>query len=78
MESESDSEVEYRADGLNTILKVDEWLVFRLDEQAAQLVFQLRQKWQSLFLRRMRAPTEPYSKVKIIYMYVCVCVCVCV
>ena len=74
MESESDSEVEYRADGLNTILKVDEWLVFRLDEQAAQLVFQLRQKWQSLFLRRMRAPTEPYSKVKIIYMYVCVCV----
>lgn len=31
--------------------------------QAAGLLFQLRQKWHSLFLRRMRAPSKPWSQV---------------
>ncbi|NXW63328.1 YTDC2 helicase, partial [Eurystomus gularis] len=30
---------------------------------AAALLFQLRQKWHSLFLRRMRAPSKPWSQV---------------
>ncbi|NWY15589.1 YTDC2 helicase, partial [Aphelocoma coerulescens] len=31
--------------------------------QAAGLLLQLRQKWHSLFLRRMRAPSKPWSQV---------------
>lgn len=31
--------------------------------QAASLLLQLRQKWHSLFLRRMRAPSKPWSQV---------------
>ena len=30
--------------------------------QAAHLALQLRQKWHSLFLRRMRAPSKPWSQ----------------
>ena len=30
--------------------------------QAAKLVFQLRQKWHSMFLRRMRSPAKPLSQ----------------
>lgn len=36
--------------------------MFRVDAEAAALVMQLRQKWHSLFLRRMRAPTKPWSQ----------------
>lgn len=32
-------------------------------KQAASLLLQLRQKWHSLFLRRMRAPSKPWSQV---------------
>lgn len=31
--------------------------------QAAGLLLQLRHKWHSLFLRRMRAPSKPWSQV---------------
>ncbi|NWH68153.1 YTDC2 helicase, partial [Geococcyx californianus] len=31
--------------------------------QAAGMLLQLRQKWHSLFLRRMRAPSKPWSQV---------------
>ncbi|XP_069677317.1 3'-5' RNA helicase YTHDC2-like isoform X2 [Periplaneta americana] len=63
VETESDSEVEERPDGQNTTLKLDEWVVFRVDAEAAHLALQLRQKWHSLFLRRMRAPAKPWSQV---------------
>jgi len=43
-------------------LRLDDWLVFRVDSEASALVMQLRQKWHSLFLRRMRAPTKPWSQ----------------
>jgi len=43
-------------------LRLDDWLSFRVDAEAAALVMQLRQKWHSLFLRRMRAPTKPWSQ----------------
>ena len=34
---------------------------FFTDFQTAKLVFQLRQKWHSMFLRRMRSPSKPLS-----------------
>lgn len=42
--------------------------MFRVDAEAAHLALQLRQKWHSLFLRRMRAPARPWSQVNITYM----------
>lgn len=63
LDAESDSEVEDRPDGQTTTLKLDDWVVFRVDAEAAHLALQLRQKWHSLFLRRMRAPAKPWSQV---------------
>ncbi|XP_046399834.1 3'-5' RNA helicase YTHDC2-like isoform X2 [Ischnura elegans] len=62
-EMESDSEAEERGDGSSTILKIDDWVVFRIDAEAAHLALQLRQKFHSLLLRRLRAPTRPWSQV---------------
>lgn len=62
-EMESDSEAEERGDGSTTILKIDDWVVFRVDTEAAHLALQLRQKFHSLLLRRLRAPTRPWSQV---------------
>uniref|UniRef100_UPI003AAAF468 3'-5' RNA helicase YTHDC2 isoform X2 n=1 Tax=Centroberyx gerrardi TaxID=166262 RepID=UPI003AAAF468 len=53
----SDSEIEDLAQ-----IKIDDWLNFQLDREAAGLVFQLRQKWHSLFLRRIRCPSKPWSQ----------------
>ncbi|XP_023587729.1 3'-5' RNA helicase YTHDC2 isoform X3 [Trichechus manatus latirostris] len=59
----SDSEMEDRTTANLATLKLDEWLNFKLDPEAASLLLQLRQKWHSLFLRRMRAPSKPWSQV---------------
>ncbi|KAG8456301.1 hypothetical protein GDO86_002185 [Hymenochirus boettgeri] len=58
----SDSEMEDRNSIMLATLKLDEWLHFRLDPEVATLLLQLRQKCQSLFLRRMRAPSKPWSQ----------------
>ncbi|XP_061225114.1 3'-5' RNA helicase YTHDC2 isoform X2 [Neopsephotus bourkii] len=58
----SDSEVEDKTTANLALLKLDEWLHFRLDPEAAGLLLQLREKWHSLFLRRMQAPSEPWSQ----------------
>ncbi|XP_008936551.1 PREDICTED: probable ATP-dependent RNA helicase YTHDC2, partial [Merops nubicus] len=58
----SDSEMEDKTTANLALLKLDEWLHLRLDPETAGLVFQLRQKWNSLFLRRMRAPSKPWSQ----------------
>ncbi|XP_077256086.1 3'-5' RNA helicase YTHDC2 [Temnothorax americanus] len=55
-ESESDSEVDESHEG--TIFKLDDWVVFKLDPETAQLFLHLRQKWNALFLRRMKAPNK--------------------
>ncbi|XP_010136293.1 PREDICTED: probable ATP-dependent RNA helicase YTHDC2 [Buceros rhinoceros silvestris] len=60
---DSDSEVEDQTTANLALLKLDEWLHLRMDPEAAGLLFQLRQKWHSLFLRRMRAPSKPWSQV---------------
>uniref|UniRef100_A0A8C3JW07 3'-5' RNA helicase YTHDC2 n=1 Tax=Calidris pygmaea TaxID=425635 RepID=A0A8C3JW07_9CHAR len=59
----SDSEMEDKTTADLALLKLDEWLHLRLDPEAAALLLQLRLKWHSLFLRRMRAPFKPWSQV---------------
>ncbi|XP_027526656.1 3'-5' RNA helicase YTHDC2 isoform X1 [Neopelma chrysocephalum] len=58
----SDSEMEDKTTSNLSLLKLDEWLHLRLDPEAANLLLQLRQKWHSLFLRHMRAPSKSWSQ----------------
>ncbi|NXL85388.1 YTDC2 helicase, partial [Alectura lathami] len=46
----------------SALLKLDEWLHLKLDSEVAVLLMQLRLKWHSLFLRRMRAPSKPWPQ----------------
>ncbi|NXU40572.1 YTDC2 helicase, partial [Drymodes brunneopygia] len=57
----SDSDMEDRTTSNASLLKLDEWLHLKLDSEAAGLLLQLRKKWHSLFLRRMRAPSKLWS-----------------
>ncbi|KAM4050942.1 3'-5' RNA helicase YTHDC2 isoform 2-T5 [Anomaloglossus baeobatrachus] len=59
----SDSEMEDRSTAVLATLKLDEWLHFNLDLESANLLVHLRQKWYSLFLRRMKSPSKPWSQV---------------
>ncbi|NXB85562.1 YTDC2 helicase, partial [Vidua chalybeata] len=59
----SDSEMEERRTSNVSLLKLDVWLQLKLDSEAAGLLLQLRQKWHSLFLHHMRAPSKPWSQV---------------
>ncbi|XP_067667138.1 3'-5' RNA helicase YTHDC2-like isoform X1 [Haliotis asinina] len=59
----SDSEGEDKEDLKKSTLQLDDWLCFRLDKESANLVLQLRQKWHSLFQRRMKAPSKPWSQM---------------
>ncbi|XP_071964049.1 3'-5' RNA helicase YTHDC2-like [Antedon mediterranea] len=43
-------------------IKMDNWISLNADPEVASLTFQLRQKWHSLFIRRMRAPAKPWSQ----------------
>ncbi|XP_034942957.1 3'-5' RNA helicase YTHDC2-like isoform X2 [Chelonus insularis] len=61
-ESESDSEVEESREGI-TFLKLDDWISFKLDYETVQLVLHLRQKWNALFLRRMKTPNRTMSQL---------------
>ncbi|XP_048505988.1 3'-5' RNA helicase YTHDC2-like isoform X2 [Athalia rosae] len=61
-ESESDSEVDEVQEEM-TILKLDDWVVFKVDPEAAQLILLLRQKWNALFLRRMKTPSKLMSQL---------------
>ncbi|XP_013858223.1 probable ATP-dependent RNA helicase YTHDC2 [Austrofundulus limnaeus] len=53
----SDSDTEDQVE-----MKLDDWLVFQLEKQAAGLVSELRQKWQNLFIKRIRCPSKPWSQ----------------
>uniref|UniRef100_A0A3Q1BZP0 RNA helicase n=1 Tax=Amphiprion ocellaris TaxID=80972 RepID=A0A3Q1BZP0_AMPOC len=53
----SDSETEDLSE-----MRIDDWIVFQLDSEAAGLVFELRQKWQNLFMKRIRCPSKPWSQ----------------
>uniref|UniRef100_A0AAY4BH52 RNA helicase n=1 Tax=Denticeps clupeoides TaxID=299321 RepID=A0AAY4BH52_9TELE len=57
----SDSGEEDRSTAHLFQMKIDDWVHFGLDQEMSRLVFQLRQKWHSLFLHRIRAPSKPMS-----------------
>ncbi|XP_017315800.1 3'-5' RNA helicase YTHDC2 isoform X2 [Ictalurus punctatus] len=59
----SDSDSEARSTDQLAQVKIDEWLNFKLDQEMASMVFQLRQRWHSLFLRRIRCPSKPWSEL---------------
>ncbi|XP_053726365.1 3'-5' RNA helicase YTHDC2 isoform X1 [Synchiropus splendidus] len=54
--NDSDSEAEEVAE-----LRIDDWLVFHMDKEAAELVSELKRRWHSLFLKRIRYPSKPWS-----------------
>ncbi|KAM9306788.1 3'-5' RNA helicase YTHDC2 isoform 2-T2 [Pholidichthys leucotaenia] len=43
-------------------MKVDDWLFFQLDKEASSLVCDLKQKWQNMFIKRIRCPSKPWSQ----------------
>ena len=60
-DKESDSESEDQMQRNKQVFKVDEWLQFRVDPNIAALTLQLRQKFNSLIMRRMSAPSKPMT-----------------
>ncbi|XP_060076466.1 3'-5' RNA helicase YTHDC2-like [Ylistrum balloti] len=60
---ESDSEGEDQEDERKTTLQLDEWLGLKLDNETMSIVLQLRQKWNSLLLRRMKSPSKTWSQL---------------
>lgn len=60
----SDSESEDRPVGLSCLVRIDNWVQFLGDPQAAHLALQLRHKLHALILRRLRAPNKPLTQVR--------------
>uniref|UniRef100_A0A3B5AQ11 RNA helicase n=1 Tax=Stegastes partitus TaxID=144197 RepID=A0A3B5AQ11_9TELE len=60
-ESQQDDSSDSETEDL-TEMRIDEWIVFHLDREAAELVFELRQRWQNLFTKRIRCPSKPWSQ----------------
>ncbi|KAK3097209.1 hypothetical protein FSP39_007506 [Pinctada imbricata] len=62
-EESSDSEEEEKDDFMKTTIQLDDWLAFKFDNETANLILQLRHKWNSLLIRRMKSPSKPWSQV---------------
>lgn len=62
-EIDSDSDEDNVPEGKTTMLKLDDWLTFRADQESAQLALQLRFKWYTLLLKRLRMPSKPWTQV---------------
>ena len=60
---DSDSENEDVDFGNCSTLQLSEFMGFKVEPEVANLVLQLRQKWNCLFLRRMRTPSKPWSQI---------------
>lgn len=56
-QEDSDSETEELSE-----FSLDDWLIFRLDSEAAGALCELRQKWQNLFIKRIRCPSKPWTR----------------
>ncbi|XP_049594394.1 3'-5' RNA helicase YTHDC2 isoform X1 [Syngnathus scovelli] len=54
----SDSETE----DATADLRIDEWLIFQTNHESAELVFDLRNKWHNLFIRRICCPSNSWSQ----------------
>ncbi|TRY87943.1 hypothetical protein DNTS_005233 [Danionella cerebrum] len=63
MNESSDSETEDLPRTRLARLSVDTWLNFKLPPELCDLVLGLRQRWQSLLLRRMRSPSKACSQL---------------
>ncbi|XP_077594067.1 3'-5' RNA helicase YTHDC2 [Stigmatopora nigra] len=46
----------------STEMRIDNWLVFQTGGESAELMFDLRSKWHSLFIGRIGCPTKPWTK----------------
>nr|XP_057913244.1 3'-5' RNA helicase YTHDC2 isoform X2 [Doryrhamphus excisus] len=53
----SDSETED-----STEMKIDEWLIFQMNNELAEWVFDLRHKWHHLFVKRIGCLSKPWSQ----------------
>ena len=60
---DSDSENEDQDFGNCSTLQLSEFMGFKVEPEVASLVLQLRQKWNCLFLRRMRTPSKSWSQI---------------
>ena len=58
---QSDSESEDQIQRDKHVFKIDDWLQFRVDSSVAGLTLQLRQKFNSLVMRRMCFPSKPMT-----------------
>jgi len=63
LEESSDSEAEERGEGSYSVLRLDDWAVFKSESELIHLALQLRQKWSSLFLRRLQSPGKQMTQV---------------
>ncbi|XP_061571968.1 3'-5' RNA helicase YTHDC2 isoform X2 [Cololabis saira] len=43
-------------------MRIDDFLVFQVEKEIAELVFEMRQKWQNLFIKRIRSPSKPWTQ----------------
>lgn len=62
-DSDSENETESVVEGQSAILRLDDWLVFRTDNEAALLTYQLRLKWHTLLLKRLKNINKPWTPV---------------
>ena len=71
MEESSDSEAEAEEGGVGnfSMLRLDDWACFKSDSEVIHLVFQLRQKWSALFLRRLSMPGKQALQVNQEFVY---------
>ncbi|XP_075918295.1 3'-5' RNA helicase YTHDC2-like [Petromyzon marinus] len=61
-DNEIEEEGEEEEEVNTAVLHLDEWINFKLDPEAANLLLRLRQKWRALFARRMREPSRAPSQ----------------
>uniref|UniRef100_A0A1B6M6V0 RNA helicase n=1 Tax=Graphocephala atropunctata TaxID=36148 RepID=A0A1B6M6V0_9HEMI len=60
-DSDSENESEAVPEGHHAIVKLDDWLVLRLDNEAASLIHQLRLKWHTLLFKRLKNSSKPWT-----------------
>lgn len=60
---DSDNDEASVSERKTTLLKLDDWLIFRADLASAQLAIQLRAKWYTLLLRWLRTPSKTWTQV---------------
>ena len=62
-DEDSESEADEKADGNTGVLEIDEWIKFRSEPNLVNLIHQMRQKWNALFLRRLQCAGKPMTQV---------------